>query len=217
MLESLQIKDWLVVASTVAGPILAVQAQKAVESIRERKKRKTNVFESLMATRAARLSAQHVQALNMIDLVFYGARVLGILRRTTSEQTILDAWKEYHDHLNTQIQEDDLKQWIAKGEELLINLLYNMANDVGYKFDRVQLKRGSYSPIAHENLELEQSQIRKHMLNFLAGNTPVKMEIVDFPTDEEAFNAQVETNRKLSEALNGERSLSIVLQAQENK
>jgi cytochrome bd-type quinol oxidase subunit 1 len=70
-------KDWLIVASTLLGPILAVQAQKWVEVFRERRGRKLWVVQQLMATRAARVSAEHVQALNMIDLVFYGVCVDG--------------------------------------------------------------------------------------------------------------------------------------------
>jgi hypothetical protein len=38
-----------------------------------------------MATRAARVSTEHVQALNMIDLVFYGSHVLGIHRRMSRD------------------------------------------------------------------------------------------------------------------------------------
>ena len=52
----LELKDWWVVAATVLGPILAVQAQKAVEAYRERRTRKSRLFELLMATRASRVS-----------------------------------------------------------------------------------------------------------------------------------------------------------------
>ena len=52
--------DWLwpaaTVLATVVGPILAVQAQKAVERAQERSRRKSWVFHQLMATRASRLS-----------------------------------------------------------------------------------------------------------------------------------------------------------------
>jgi len=48
----------------------------------ERRNRKAWLFHSLMAPRAARVSPEHVQALNMIDLVFYGKRILGVNRRS---------------------------------------------------------------------------------------------------------------------------------------
>jgi uncharacterized protein DUF6680 len=44
-----------------------------------------------MATRAARLTPDHVQALNLIDVEFYSKR--------KKYKRVLDAWKAYHDHL----------------------------------------------------------------------------------------------------------------------
>jgi hypothetical protein len=104
----LELKDCAVVAATVLGPILAVQAQKAVESFRERRGRKTRLFEQLMATRASRVASEHVRALNMIDLVFYDERILGIPRRSGKEQRVLDSWKEYLDHLNNRSDDEQL-------------------------------------------------------------------------------------------------------------
>ena len=41
---SIEVKDLAIVAATVLGPILAVQAQKAIERIRERKSRKSRDY-----------------------------------------------------------------------------------------------------------------------------------------------------------------------------
>src|SRR6478609_140116 len=133
--------DWVMVFATLLGPILAVQAQKAVEKYRERRMRKERVFERLMATRAARLSPEHVQALNMIDLVFYGGA-----KRSKKEQAVLGAWKEYLDLLSedfarmTEVQQQ--AHW-SKADDLFVNLLEKMASDLGLAFDRVQLKKGA--------------------------------------------------------------------------
>ena len=86
---------WAIVFATLLGPILAVQVQKVIERIKERHSRKTWVFQTLMATRGQRVAPNHVQALNMIDLAFYGARRLGLHHRTKSEQSVIDAWHEY--------------------------------------------------------------------------------------------------------------------------
>jgi hypothetical protein len=174
-------KDWLIVAATVIGPILAVQAQKMVERIRERRNRKSWVFHTLMATRLARVSPDHVQALNMIDLAFYGSRILGVNRRTKHEQCVLDAWKEYLDHLGTKYEDSQLPLWHTKGEELFVNLLFAIAVDVGFSFDRVQLKKGAYSPIAHGDVEMEQTVIRRCLVKLLSGNSALKMDVVNLP------------------------------------
>jgi hypothetical protein len=65
--------DWsaaAIVVATVMGPILAVQAQKYLERHQDRRKAKDTIFRVLMSTRASRLSAQHVQALNGIEMAF---------------------------------------------------------------------------------------------------------------------------------------------------
>ena len=199
----------LIIVAVLLGPILAVQVQKAVERSRERENRKSWVFHNLMATRAARLSADHVQALNMIDLVFYGRRILGIHRRSKTEVAVLDAWHEYHDHLNTNFNQKNLSLWATKRDDLFINLLSALAVDVGYRFDRVKLRKGSYSPIAHEELELDQQQIRKKTIELLSGSRPLKMEITEFPVHEKALKSQLELQEKLAAALDGHGQLSV--------
>ncbi|MHA6848823.1 DUF6680 family protein [Ralstonia syzygii] len=60
----LEAKDWVMVGATIAGPILAVQAQKWVERAREATNRRSLIFTTLMATRQSRISMEHVRALN---------------------------------------------------------------------------------------------------------------------------------------------------------
>lgn len=197
----LELKDWATIVAALLGPILAVQAQKAVESFREKQRRKAFLFEQLMATRAARLAPEHVRALNMIDLVFYGERVLGIQRRSAKEQRVLDAWKEYHDHLNNKVEDTQISLWLAQGEELFTNLLYAVAQDLGFKFDRVQLKRGSYSPVAHGEIEAEQTELRKATLSLVTGKHALKMNVVALPVDPESLAANKAAIQNIGKAL----------------
>lgn len=160
--------------AVIVGPVLAVQAQKWIEMFREKRGRKHWVFQTLMATRAARTSMEHVQALNMIDLVFYGKGQ----RRSTKEQEVINCWKEYHDHLQTPSGDND-RLWFSRCDELFFQLLYAMAEDVGYSFDRVLLRKGAYSPQAHGILENENQASRRLLLELLAGNRAIKMEVVN--------------------------------------
>jgi hypothetical protein len=210
-LPQLDSRDWVLVIATIAGPILAVQAQKWIERLRESRNRKLWVFQQLMATRAARLSADHVQALNMIDLVFYGSHYFGIHRRSKSEQVVIDAWREYHDHLSTQVDESAFVVWSTRREEIFVNLLFALAQDVRFKFDRVQLKKGAYSPQAHGDLELEQNMIRKLVLKLLSGDNALKMEVTSFPLNEDIANAQVTLQKAMSEAFTGNGALNVIV------
>lgn len=54
-----------------------------------------------------------------------------------------------------------VQTWVDRSEELLIDLLYKMAKEVGYSFDKVSLKRGIYSPRAHGELEEQFKSIRE--------------------------------------------------------
>ncbi|PJL17708.1 hypothetical protein B9Y66_02775 [Stenotrophomonas maltophilia] len=203
------VSDWMIVCATLAGPIVAVQVQKFIEATRDSGNRKSWVFHQLMATRAARVSAEHVQALNMIDLAFYGKGFLR--RRSKQEQLVLDRWREYHDHLSDHDARDrDEAAWRSRGEELFVNLLEPMAAEVGYRFDRVQLRKGVYSPEAHSRLEAEQHHVRRLVIDVLSGNQPLRMDVVGFPVDDEAAQAQTELASKLAEAIkNGELAVRV--------
>src|SRR5579862_9610949 len=100
----------ITILAILAGPVLAVQAQKWVENFREKKNRKLHIFRTLMATRApmAKVSAEHVRSLNMIDIEFY------------DDSNVTEAWKEYLDHLNDSNYPKlhGPEKWIDKSEEL---------------------------------------------------------------------------------------------------
>ncbi|MDH1007405.1 hypothetical protein N5J43_00730 [Pseudomonas nicosulfuronedens] len=200
------------IIATLLGPILAVQAQKYVERSRARRDHKTWVFQTLMATRGAVLSPDHVRALNMIDVVFYGKKVFGFERRSRAETVILDCWHEYLDHLNGSIDEHNYARWGERREELLVRLLEAIAADVGYRFDRVQLKNGGYSPQAHGNLEQEQARLRSLAIQVLSGEQPVKMHVESLPIDPAFAQAQQDLQIKLNDALNGKGALSVTIQ-----
>lgn len=182
--QGIRVGEWLTILATVLGPILAVQAQKWVERARERQSRQDWVFQTLMATRSARLSPEHVRALNMIELSFYGTRAFGQHRQTDHERSVIAAWREYHDHFGN-ISEDasteDMKRWNATGDEIFVNLLEKMAIALHYEFDRVQLKKGWYSPKAHGTIEADQELIRQGAARLLSGQTALRTEVVILP------------------------------------
>jgi len=200
---NMETKDWIIVLATLLGPILAVQAQKWIEGVREQRARKLRVFTQLMATRAARLSPEHVQAINMIDLVFYGGFTFGIHRRTRKEQAILNAWREYHDNLcnGAELTETQQQAHFAQRNELFLNMLYAISQDVGFTFDRVQLKRGAYTPIAHEQIEADQNALRRVLLNALSGESPLSMKVLQMPSNPELAEEYRRNIERIANAL----------------
>ncbi|MDT9641298.1 MULTISPECIES: DUF6680 family protein [Pseudomonas] len=173
-LLDLSTTDWCIVSATLLGPILAVQAQKWVERSKEGRARKLHVFHALMATRGARLHADHVRALNMIDLTFYGSIALGRSWRQKKDQDVLNAWKEYHDHLCTPLDEtSNIDVLMARRDELFVNLLFVMGQAIGYQFDRVQLKKSWYSPMAHNQYETRIDNLVTAATDVFEGRKPI--------------------------------------------
>lgn len=170
------IADGFMIVAVIAGPILAVQAQKLIELLKEGRERKTWVFKTLMATRAIPLSPTHVQALNMIELEFSSKR--------PADRAVIEAWKSYIDHLGDAPQDfndPDYRTkstvWISRSNDCLVDLLYTMGRALGYAFDKVQLKKGAYTPKGHADLEFEISLLRRGALDLLYRKRALPVEV----------------------------------------
>lgn len=194
-MAAMGLNEWLLIGGTLAGPVLAVQAQKWVERARDASRRRDWVFTTLMATRQARISFDHVRALNSIDLAFYGHRVLGKAWRGSRAQAVIDAWRDYHRHLNLPVErrpkdEGEKKAWDGRADELFLNLLDRLAVANQYKFEREQLQTGSYSPEAHGTADLEQQVMRRMTLEVLMGERALPLQIKAWPVDMQSPGAQ---------------------------
>lgn len=185
MIEGMELRDWITISAVIMGPILAVQAQKVLESNRMKKQRRLDLFHTLMSTRAGRVSSAHVRALNMIDIEFYGRHLFGIKFQTSSEKLVTNSWKNYNDQLNTTYLPEQFPTWADRGNQLFTTLLYNMSSALGYNFDEVQLKRDCYSPIAHGNLEQDQYKLRKALLEVLEGTRALPFKQFEEPENKE--------------------------------
>jgi len=164
--------DWSAVAiviATVMGPILAVQAQKYLERHRDQKRARDTIFRVLMATRATRLSGEHVQALNGIELAFYGGG--------KKEKKVLEAWTAYHDHLNTKFAKEAAAEWGIRQADLFIDLLHVMAVSLGYDFDKTHIKNSWYAPEAHGTIEQELNVIRGALAEILTGRRSIPVTV----------------------------------------
>ncbi|MFA4915514.1 MAG: DUF6680 family protein [Syntrophales bacterium] len=197
----MRIADWLMIVAVLLAPLVAVQVQKLLERYREDKTRKLNVFKILMATRAATVSPQHVQALNMIDLEFQGMKYKGVT----------DAWKTYLDHLYHYPKDDEKQQpiWGERRVDLLAKLLMEMGKSLGYVFDEVHVKRGIYAPEAHAQFETEERLIRGGLVRLLYGDAHLKMDVTSFPVSEEALKEQKDLREGFKELIDGKRKLEV--------
>lgn len=172
--------QWLTIFAILLGPIIAIQVQKFIETRTETRNRKLWIFRTLMATRGTPLAPEHVTALNMIDIEFY--------KGNKNEEKAVESWKIYLNHLCEAPKDtkdpnynSNFAVWNGKITDLLVNLLYDLSIALGYKFDKVLLRKGAYRPQGHGDLELEQMLLRRGLLEMLAGKLPLNIKITNEP------------------------------------
>src|SRR5688572_7798687 len=88
----MSMNDWLTLAAIVLAPLAAVQVSEYLGRRRQEREERLRVFKILMSTRASALHPSHVEALNLIDVVFAGT--------SKADRDIRGAWKQYLDHLS---------------------------------------------------------------------------------------------------------------------
>lgn len=187
------------ILAVILGPILAVQIQKWLEQSREKQGRRLWVFKVLMSTRGTLLSPDHVQALNLIDVEFYGSR---------KYKQVLAAWKIYLDHLALDDPPDNAAwdRWHERRNDLLTKLLFEMAKSLSYEFDEVQIRRAFYIPKGHYAIEQDIGVIRKALAQILTGERAIPMDVRSFP-DLEQTPEQLAAGQLLLQMVERERRL----------
>lgn len=171
----IRITDIIMVFAIVLGPIIAVQITEMLRASKDARNRKVHIFRNLMATRSAQLAAMHIEALNLVELEF----------QSKKHRKTLDAWRLYVDHLKDRAYPKET--WPTRKSELLVDLLYEMSCSLGYNFDKVQIKSGSYYPSGYEDNDLDTLESRKLWLEVLRGkrHLPMVAGVYNLPPKEE--------------------------------
>ena len=175
-----------VILATLLGPVLAIQVQKWLERLQLIRQRKEQVFETLMATRNAPMAPEHVKALNLIEVTFYGR---GPGRRRETEDSVLDQWRYYLSFLTdvgaaTQPltaggqHQSPAPHHFQRRDELFVDLLASIAKDLGYHYEKANLKPTSgYSPASHNDVEQARSSLIFAANDVLAGRRSIPVEV----------------------------------------
>lgn len=156
--------EWLTIIAILVGPLIALHIQKWIENYKEEKDRKLNIFKTLMTTRGAKVSFEHVRALNMIDIEF------------NKHKAVSNAWKCYLDILYSP-QENNMGLWVIERDKLFIDLLDKMGEAVGYQFDKVHLSKSIYTPKAHGEEEEYQYWLREQFKKIFSGEQSISIKI----------------------------------------
>lgn len=197
------LSDWLMIIAVLLAPVIALQLQRWIEDYRRKKDRKEWIFKTLMATRAETLSRDHVNALNMIDIEYHADnKGINIVRK----------WREYLDHLDNYPKEgteDQRDRWGDKKGEILADILMEMSIYLGYRFEKLTIKKAIYVPQAYSDIEFEQTAIRRGVLDILLGRKPIPIEVASIPLSEDTLREQADLRRLMLEQYKGNISLRV--------
>ena len=184
-LLGIKLEGWLTILAIILGPIFAVQAQTYIDHRRQERQRKFRLFRELMATRGTRLSPRHVEALNLVELEYSASN--------PKQRPVFEAWRSYFDLLNTAPADPNNPQPIYdRRDDAFVDMLYEMSRFQGFSYDRVAIRRNSYLPTGHGEMEVDQVTIRKALVEILThkkalsvfaglfpGHPAIKVEVVD--------------------------------------
>jgi hypothetical protein len=148
----------------VVGPIIALKMTRDLDERRETIRRKSEIFQALMKTRRFNLALEHVMALNLIQVEFYG------------NARIDNAYKIYINLLHRVAPKPDdpnVQKFFEEQEDALYDLLHEIGYELGYKYDKRDLKKLAYGPQGWLNDENAIRYLRHLAIEILAGKRAV--------------------------------------------
>jgi len=162
----------------VAGPILAVLVTRQIDNRNEAKRRKLDLFRTLMQTRGIRLDPAHVAALNIVELEFY------------DQPQVRSAFRSYIEHLSSPEpagSKEDQDRYYDQRSDLFMDLIHQIGRVVGYNFDKRELERRSYVPKGWNDDQFLQKRNAHLIAEILEGRRPFP--ITNFVTGQSPFPA----------------------------
>lgn len=156
-------ETWAIVAATALGPIFAILITRWRDWVRERRARRMHIFRTLLSTRRQAINPEHVIALNLVEVDFYGV--------TSIEM----AWRSYNQHLNSaprgrKMTPEEDEAFGNTRNDLLAKLLFAIAHSLGFKMSELDLRNGGYSPEGWKTREDRIIEIQDFILNIAKGS-----------------------------------------------
>lgn len=160
---------WAIVVATAFGPIAAVLVSFLREGRAAIRDRRLFVFRTLMATRKQIISLEHVAALNLVEVKFYGCK------------NIETAWRQYLSHLNTNSL-PEYEKWDQIRHNLLAKMLSEMSQKLGFKYDTLDIFQGGYSPEGLAHRDAVSVGALEYIRELSVGKKTVPVSILDTST-----------------------------------
>jgi len=154
------------VGAIIAAPLVTLWAQRRLESAKAQTDRRQSIFRALWVNRRRQFYLARVDALNMIDVDFYG------------ERKVQNAWDELRAHyFRPEHPGLNEEQIFAEREGLFATLLFEMSQVLGYEFGKAQIRDNIYRPQLHNDFDAIEFETRKRTLDLLRSDAlPVRFQ-----------------------------------------
>jgi hypothetical protein len=165
---TIKVTDIIMIIALILGPIAAVQIAECLRKRQETRERRVRIFKTLMATRTTNLYANHIEALNLVEVEFF------------NDRQVMDRWRLYRNHLDdAEFSTRDYAGWNTVRKNKINDMLYEMSVALGYKYDKSHIEKGVYYPAGYGEIENQQTEIRTLLLKILRGERqfPMKAEV----------------------------------------
>lgn len=183
----IQIKDVLTLLVLIAtiyaiyiGPIKAVEVSKLNEDNKAARNRQYFIFHNLMKTRRAVLSLEHVSALNLIQLEFYGI------------DKVTTAYKNYISLLsrprpNPSDRKDVIECFYKDQDDGFFELVHEIGKHLGFTMDKRELEQYSYSPQGWVDNDQQIITLRNLAVELLTGRRSLPISALDLSVINKKF------------------------------
>ena len=118
-----------------------------------------------MKTRRVTLSAEHVTALNVIQIEFH------------DDDKVIAAYKKYIENLSENYPvngtQEERNHFVETRDDAFIELIFEMGRHLGFRLDKRELAKYSYTPQGWINVEGEQNALRTLAVELLQGKRPI--------------------------------------------
>lgn len=152
----------LTIIAILVGPAIGAKIALRMEEQRQKRQQQIDILASLLRTSqgTARVSAEHVGALNLIRLMFHG------------KKAVLDAYERYMNFLSAPPLDE------REGRERLLDLLAALTKALDYPFNKADLDNSSYTPQIWEDINTTQQDNMVLLARLLRGENYLRIAVV---------------------------------------
>jgi len=181
VIAGLQPYEWLTLLAIVVGPVVAVILTLITEAQRRSREQRLEIFRTIITTRHLPGDARYSSSINLVPVEYNGSR------------RVLDAYNAYIEETRFRAQPGDEEKKYRVLASRQAKLIYEMANDLGFKLRESDLEIQAYAAdgfIQRDNMVLDALRAIREVAEVLKVQTRILMGEQLLPSDVEAIDDQ---------------------------